>query len=145
MGIATMTMVALIGSGCADSRSAKSKSMSVSDQNAVRWTQLMRRSHALTATREGSNYEYAFGRSLGLSWRDIVTKCYQEIAKPVGALLSGIASIDAGGRITEFAPEPGSLRYPCFEAEISLVHYPEPPESPFYEVFHIQLRLPPKR
>jgi hypothetical protein len=67
MEVVILSMVALIASGCAASGSADSKSMLVSDQNAVRWAQLVRRSHALTATREGLNYEYAFGRSLELS------------------------------------------------------------------------------
>ncbi|WP_129588391.1 hypothetical protein [Solilutibacter silvestris] len=104
-----------------------------------RWHQLAAESDRLTATFRGKFWEHEMLPIHNEFWPKIFAACAPQ-AKTAGITnFKAVAVINKDGVVTEYLPSSNSPALKCFSEQMVGRKYPTPPESPFYEVYTINL------
>jgi hypothetical protein len=103
------------------------------------WHQLEAKGKRLTATFRGSFWERRMLPVHNEFWPQITGLCAPK-AKAAGIRqFSAVATISSSGEVTEYLINPEHPALKCFSEQMVGRKYPAPPETPFYEVYTVNL------
>ena len=103
------------------------------------WHQLAAEAHRLTSTFRGVAWEQQMLPIHNKFWPEIIAACSPQ-AKAAGITsFQAVAAISSTGVVTEYLPNPRSPALECFSTQMVGRKYPAPPESPFYELYTVNL------
>jgi hypothetical protein len=72
-------------------------------------------------------------------WPQVIEACGPQAQAAGITSFKAVAAISSTGVITEYLPEPDSNVLECFSKQMVGRKYPAPPESPFYELYTVNL------
>jgi outer membrane murein-binding lipoprotein Lpp len=104
-----------------------------------RWHQLASKADELTSTFRGVAWEQKMLPVHNAFWPQVVSACSSQAQAAGITSFKAVAAISSAGVITEYLPDPNSRALECFSKQMVGRKYPAPPESPFFELYTVNL------